>query len=130
MKTVSERRGQFLSRGGPRRGNRGKSRSPPVLNYDCGGDSLSIKLLRGKRARFLIGEDCRLDGTGLETGIAAHAVLGDDKKPARALRVLSLTLLDAVDGTNIHAGAFPFTDIFNDDVRHTASDDGKFSGSF
>jgi hypothetical protein len=92
---------------------------------------LSIKgLLDGRSLCFLVGEDGPLYGTGLEAGIAANAVFGHDEEPAGALRVLSLRLLDAVDGTNIHARAFALTDVLNDDVRHVASDDGKFSGSF
>jgi hypothetical protein len=82
------------------------------------------------RTGALIGEDGCFDRTGFEAGIAADAVFGHDEEPPGALRVLSLTLLDAVDGTDIHAGAFPFTDILNDYVRHAASDDGKLTGPF
>src|SRR6185503_6665261 len=69
-----------------------------------------------------VGEDGSLDRAGFQAGVTAHAVLGDDQVPARGFGVLTVSLLDAVDGTDVHAGALPFADVLHDFVSHASSE--------
>jgi hypothetical protein len=67
-----------------------------------------------------VGENGSLDRAGFRQALQL-TVLGDDQIPARPLGVLTVCLLDAVDGADVHAGALPFADVLHDFAGSSSS---------
>ena len=72
--------------------------------------------------RFLLRQDCALNGANLQTDSAINAGVEIDPEESSALGVGTLARMDAGHRTGVDAICHPLADIGDDRVSHAATD--------